>query len=53
MAPKVASVIAGVWVAAQAEAPPMKGAVQGVDNTAVITPNPNDPGTVSWSGSMR
>jgi hypothetical protein len=29
----------------------MKGAVQGVESTAVMTPNRNDPGTVSPLGS--
>ena len=50
MAAKVVRVVRGGWVAAQAAAAPMKGAVQGVDKTAARMPNPKDPCGLSCSG---
>jgi len=50
MAENVAMVTAGSWVAAQAAAVPMNGAVQGVDSTAVSAPTPSAPTKVSWRG---
>ena len=43
MAANVLIVITGDWVADQAAAAPINGAVQGVDRTAVIIPKKNDP----------
>ncbi len=50
MAPKVASVTGGGWSAAHAAALPMNGAVHGVESTAVMIPNRNEPCKVSWLG---
>jgi hypothetical protein len=47
MAPNVDNVVAGACVAAHADAPAMKGAVQGVERTAVRMPNANEPGSDS------
>ena len=50
MAKNVDSVVAGVWVAAQAAAAPINGAVQGVARMAARIPNPKDPYRLSCSG---
>ena len=47
---KTASVTVADWVAAHAAAAPMNGAVQGVESTAVMMPNRNDPYQVSCFG---
>ena len=53
MAAKVARVVTGGWVAAQAAAAPINGAVQGVDKTAASTPSAKDPRRVSCSGLIK
>ena len=53
MAEKVARVVTGRWVAAQAAAAPINGAVQGVDKTAARTPSTKEPRRVSCSGLIK
>src|SRR5690606_36554377 len=50
MAANVRSIVDAGCVAAQAAAAPMNGAVHGVESTAVMTPKPKLPATVSCRG---
>ena len=51
-APKTSSTVVIVPVTAQTTAEPMKGAVHGVESTAVMMPKPKEPITVSCRGSI-